>query len=258
MLLKENKIKTSVGDLYSVNLAINKKAPTIIFLHDSLGCTELWRDFPKKLATITSCNAIIYDRQGYGKSCNFSIDKRHQDYMEIEAKLLNEVLDFYNIENAILFGHSDGGTISLIFGALFPERTKTIISIGAHIFVEEITIAGIANVISKYQSTDLKQKLTKYHGGKTDDMFKAWSDTWLSDHFRTWNITEILKKIYCPVLAIQGENDEFGSKDQLFGIQQNINASCEIHLIENTGHSPHLESPGHILNLSHDFILNHF
>ncbi len=258
MYIQENIIKTSVGELFSSNLVVNKDAPSIIFLHDSLGCTDLWRDFPEKLATITSCNAVIYDRQGYGKSCNFSIKNRNQDYMEIEAKLLNEVLDFYQINNAILFGHSDGGTISLIFGALFPERTKSIISVGAHIFVEEITVVGIKSVMSRYETTNLKQKLAKYHDNKTDAMFKAWSETWLSDHFRSWNITELLKKISSPVLAIQGENDEFGSKDQLFGIRENVSADCEIHLIENAGHSPHFEFPDNILNLSKDFILKHF
>jgi pimeloyl-ACP methyl ester carboxylesterase len=247
-------INTSVGELYSVLIEKNKKSPTIVFLHDSLGCTALWRDFPNKLIDITSCNALIYDRQGYGKSCEFSEPSRKQDYMHKEAEILKEVLNFFEIENAILLGHSDGATIALMHAAMYPKQTKALISIGAHIFVEDITRSGISKVVAKYKTSNLHEKLAKFHFEKTDAMIKAWSDTWLSSEFRTWNIENELIKIKCPVLAIQGENDEFGSIAQLNGIKEKVEGNCEIQLIDNAKHSPHAEFPDKIITLISDFI----
>jgi len=247
-------INTSVGSLrvyFSDNF---ENRPVIVFLHDSLGCIELWRDFPERLGNAAQCNVLIYDRQGYGKSCDFSVAKRDTDYMGTEAEILNELLNALEIDKLILFGHSDGGTISLIYGAKYPEKASGIITIGAHIFVEEITLSGINKVLEIYKTTDLKSRLEKYHFDKTETMFYAWVDTWLSDEFRNWSIEKLLPLIKCPVLVIQGEDDEFGSQKQVDGIIENVNGISRQVIISETGHNPHQEKPDKVLPLITEFI----
>ncbi|HRP40482.1 MAG TPA: alpha/beta hydrolase [Chitinophagales bacterium] len=216
--------------------------PTIIFLHDSLGCIELWRDFPEKLSALTRCNVLVYDRQGYGKSCPFSYAKRDNDYMEWEADILNELLSFWNIQNVILFGHSDGGSIALIAAGKYPEKIRGVITEGAHVFVEDITLSGIKDTVKLYETTNLKSKLEKYHGTKTDTMFWAWAATWQTEEFRTWNIEKFLPLIQCPTLVIQGENDEYGTLLQVEKIISQISGKSAKLIVPEVGHSPHKEA----------------
>ena len=138
---------------------------------------KLWRCFPEKLGKLAKCNILVYDRQVYGESCSFSYSKRNNYYIEQEADLLNEMLDFWNIDKAILFGHSDGDSIALKTSGKYPEKIKGIIIDGAHIFVEEVTIKGIKEAINLYRTTDLIIKLEKYHRNKTDEMFWAYAST---------------------------------------------------------------------------------
>jgi len=170
-------LQTSAGSLSVLQIKHFPGGPNIFFLTESLGCIELWRDFPAKLGTMTNCNVLVYDRLGYGKSGPFNNLQRDTDYLDIEADLLLEILDAYSIEKAILFGHSDGGTIALIFGAKYPSRSMGIITEGAHIFPEEKGANGIKQAISAYEKTDLKSKLEKYHGNKTHDVFWIWAGT---------------------------------------------------------------------------------
>ncbi len=146
----------------------NAAARVLVFLHDSLGCIELWRDFPAKLADATKCNMLIYDRLGYGKSEPMHTHVRPVNYLEHEADSLNDLLVQLNINNALLFGHSDGGSIALIAAVKYPERIKAIICEAAHIFVEEVTLAGIRAAMEDYKTTNLAERLAKYHGNKVD------------------------------------------------------------------------------------------
>ena len=228
--------------------------PTIVFLHDSLGCIQLWRDFPYRLGQLTQCNVLIYDRQGYGESCPFSYVKRDNSYMEVEADLLHGLLSFWDIKDAILFGHSDGGSIALIMAGKYPDKIRAIITEGAHIFVEEITINGIKAAIRIYKLTNLKQKLEKYHGDKTEAMFWAWASTWTTEAFRNWNIEVFLPKIQCPTLIIQGEADEYGSLKQVERIITQINGPSEQLVIPAVKHTPHKEVPEQILDKVRVFI----
>jgi pimeloyl-ACP methyl ester carboxylesterase len=228
--------------------------PTLIFLHDSLGCIELWRDFPQKLGELTQCNAIIYDRQGYGKSCKFSYSKRNNDYLELEVDILNELLNYWKIDKAILYGHSDGGSIALISAAKFPAKISGIITEGAHIFVEDITVNGIKDAIQLYKNSNLKSKLEKYHGDKTDDMFWAWADTWTSNEFRTWNIEQFLPSITCPSLIIQGERDEYGTLNQVERITSQTSGFSSKWIVPNVKHTPHKENPAIVLEKLSEFI----
>jgi len=227
--------------------------PTIIFLHDSLGCIQLWRDFPEKLGELTKCNVLVYDRQGYGASCAFSYTQRNLYYMEHEADILSELLDYWDIKDALLFGHSDGGSIALIAAGKYPEKIKGIITEGAHIFVEDVTISGIEEAIQLYQTTDLKTKLEKYHGSKTENLFWAWAATWTTNEFSRWNIEKFLPHIQCPALIIQGELDEYGTLKQVEDIVSQTDAAIPF-VIPDVKHTPHKEVPNLILDQVGSFV----
>lgn len=228
--------------------------PTIVFLHDSLGSVELWRDFPEKLAEATQCNVLAYDRLGYGKSFPMTTHERENNYMEQEADVLNDLLSELNINDAILFGHSDGGTIALIAASKYPEKVKTVICEAGHIFVEDITVKGVEEALNAYNTTNLPQRLEKYHGDKVEMIVKAWTEIWLSEKFRTWNIEYLLKNITSPLLFIQGEADEYGTLNQVEKTVTQVTGTAEKFIIPNIGHTPHKESPEIVLNKSIEFI----
>ncbi len=247
-------------DKYQLNqLAIRHSSrfpgrPTIVFLHDSLGSIELWRDFPEKLCTATGCNALIYDRHGYGKSGPLIHTPRESNYMEVEADILAEIILEYKLSQVVLFGHSDGGTIALLAAAKHPELVAAVITEGAHIFVENETLQGIRQAIDQYKSTGLKSKLEKYHGTNTDEMFNAWAQTWTADFFRNWNIEKFLPLVTCPTLVIQGEQDEFGTTKQVSGIANGISGKAETFLVPNAKHTPHKETGQVVIEKCADFI----
>ena len=154
--------------------------PTVIFLHESFGCIRHWRTFPDKLGEVLGLNTLVYDRQGYGQSDPFAITRRDSDYMEKEAWVLNELIKELGLHDVILFGHSDGGTIALLEAAMYPVEIKAVITEGAHVFVEEITLDGIRQAQVAYDNSDLKGKLAYYHGDKTEMVFRFWAETWLN------------------------------------------------------------------------------
>lgn len=228
--------------------------PTIVFLHDSLGSVQLWRDFPEKLAEATQCNVLVYDRLGYGKSFLMTTHERENNYMELEADVLNDLLSELNINDAILFGHSDGGTIALITASKYPEKVKAVICEAGHIFVEDITVKGVEESLKAYNTTNLPQRLEKYHGNKVEMIVKAWTEIWLSEKFRSWNIEYLLKNIISPLLFIQGEADEYGTLDQVEKTVSQVKGTAEKFIIPNIEHTPHKESPEIVLNKSIEFI----
>lgn len=234
-----------------------KGKPTVVFLHDSLGSVKLWRDLPGKISEATKCNVLVYDRLGYGKSDPMPTHIRSVNYMELEADLLNEILIELNIDDAILFGHSDGGTIALITAAKYQEKVKTVICEAGHIFVEEVTLKGVYDAWEAYKTTNLPERLQKYHGDKVEMLFKAWTETWTRDDYRTWNIEYLLKDILCPLLFIQGEADEYGTLDQVEKTVTQVSGSSEKYIIPGIGHTPHKEAPDLVLDKAVEFILNH-
>lgn len=228
--------------LYVQLVEKHKGRPTIVFLHDSLGCVELWRDFPYWVTEATSCNLLIYDRKGYGRSEPMHSIHRTNSYLEDEADILNALLLQLNIPSAILFGHSDGGSIALITAAKYPSGIEAVISEAAHIFVEQETIEGLKAAVARYRETILKSRLIKYHGEKTDTVFRAWTETWLSEEYRTWNIEHFLPGITCPTLIIQGDRDEYGTMKQVQGIADGIKGRTEIFILSGVGHTPHRQA----------------
>lgn len=233
-----------------------KDHPTIVFLHDSLGCVQLWRDFPQNLAEVTHCNVLVYDRLGYGKSEPMPTYERTTNYLELEADVLNNLLDTLGIDNAILFGHSDGGSIALIAASKYAERIKAVICEAAHIFVQDVTLKGIHEAIEAYKTTNLPERLQKYHGNKVDAIFKAWTETWTRSDYMDWNIEHFLSGITCPLLFIQGEADEYGTLEQVEKTISQVSGRAEKYIIPHVGHTPHKENPKQVLGKSAEFI-NH-
>lgn len=226
----------------------------IVFLHDSLGSISVWKDFPRKVTESTRLKGIVYDRQGYGSSAPFSNTVRDNNYLEIQADFLIRFLDKLKISQCILFGHSDGGSIALIAGAKYPERISGMITEGAHVFVEEITLDGIRKAVEAYAHTDLRYKLEKHHGDKVESLFNAWTKTWLNPAFKKWNIEHFLEKIKCPVLVIQGEKDEYGSELQVNSIYTKVKGYSEKRMIPSAGHTPHREAVSETLQATALFI----
>jgi len=219
---------------------INK--PALVFLHDSWGCNEMWGDFPDRMVELSGLNGLLYDRRGYGQSSPFAITQRTEYYLHDEAHELMEVLDACQIQNAVIYGHSDGATIALLAAALYPERIKGLILEGAHSFIEDSGKAAVLETRERAKETSLLASLGKYHGDKTPELFRLWHETWLSDYFAAWTIVPLLADITCPVLAFQGEHDEFGSIEQLKVLRKEIKAVVTIAEIATAGHTPRKEA----------------
>jgi len=231
-----------------------KNKPTIVFLHDSLGSAQLWRDFPSKVSEAAQCNTLVYDRLGYGKSFPMPTHERENNYMETEADILNDLLNELNLNDVILFGHSDGGTIALITASKYPEKIKAVICEAGHIFVEDVTVKGVKDALEAYRTTNLPERLQKYHGDKVPMIVKAWAEIWLSERFRSWNIEYLLKNIKSPLLFIQGEADEYGTLHQVEKTISQVSGSAEKFIIPNIAHTPHKETPDVVLNKAIEFI----
>jgi len=221
---------------------------TLVFLHEGLGCIELWRDFPEVLCSSTGCPGLVYERKGYGGS-DILMGPWTEDYLIKESTIdLPELLSVCHIDDAILIGHSDGGTIALIMSAVNGDRVRGVITEAAHIFVEEITIAGIHKAVEAYETEHLKEKLARYHKENTEMIFRRWVDRWLSPEYRSWNIKEYLSKITCPLLVIQGEDDEYGTPAQVEGIARLVSGPVETKLIPDCGHIPHFQARDTVLS----------
>jgi pimeloyl-ACP methyl ester carboxylesterase len=246
--------KVNGKKLYTEFYKNKENCLTLVFLHDSLGCVQLWRDFPEKLAKATKCNVLVYDRLGYGRSEPMATDERPRNYLEMEADVLNALLSTLKINEAILFGHSDGGSIALIAASKYPEKIKGIICEAAHIFVEEVTLKGIHEAIKLYKTTNLPDRLTRYHGDQVDTIFRAWTKTWMRNDYRDWNIEHFLPAIICPMLFIQGEVDEYGTLAQVERTVSQVNGKAKKFIIPNIGHTPHKEVPEIVLGASAEFI----
>ncbi len=251
--MKKNLI-TSQGKISLTKYSGDASKPTLVFLHDSFGCIELWRDFPQQLGALSQCPVLVYDRLGYGKSAPFPNATRPLDYLAREAHLLNEILSLLRLEQVLLFGHSDGGSIALLAAAHYPQKIKGLITVGAHIFVEDLTLRGIQQAEMEYAQGDLKNKLKKYHGTKTEALFRTWADTWNHPDYQSWNIENQLANIHCPALIIQGEHDEFGSVAQVQRMIQGISGPATPFMFPHCGHNPHKEQPHLIIEKSAAFI----
>ncbi len=227
-------------------------APTIVLLHEGLGCVALWRDFPAALAHATGCGVFAYSRPGYGQSDPVRLP-RPLTYMHDGAKHLPAILDQAEITRAILLGHSDGASIATIAaGSHYDARVRGLVLIAPHFFVEDQSIAGIAAAKRAYHQGDLRQRLARYHRD-VDVAFRGWNDAWLDPAFRSWRIDEFLPHIRLPILLLQGSDDEYGTTAQIRTAQELAYGPLETLLLPGVGHQPHLRAQSATVQAIRDF-----
>ena len=219
-----------------------------MFLHEGLGAITMWKNFPERLCLASGRAGVVLDRRGHGRAAPLDGPLRggrplgyHQD----EAATLIAVLDLLEIPRAVLFGHSDGGTIALLAAADAPGRIAACVTEAAHVFVEPVSLAGIRVAVATYEAPGgrLRAGLARHHGEeRVDRVFYGWADAWLTPPFAGWRMTDRLPAIRCPVLAIQGLNDQSGTPAQVHAVVDGVSGRARALLVEACGHSPHLDA----------------
>lgn len=231
-------------------------ADLLIFLHEGLGSVNMWKDWPAQLCAALDCRGLVFSRYGYGASTPRPKEEKWPvTYMHAQAQhalpALLEALGMQD-ERPILLGHSDGASIALLYAAMYPDKPKAIIVEAPHIFVEDITVESIAKAREAYLNTDLPEKLKRYHQDP-DSTFWGWNDIWLDPEFRAWNIESFLGSIRCPVLAIQGKDDEYGTLEQIQGIKR-IATHTRLCIIDDCRHSPHRDQSQAVIDAVTGFV----
>jgi pimeloyl-ACP methyl ester carboxylesterase len=220
-----------------------EQAPTLVFLHEGLGCVELWKGFPQRVAAATGCGVLAYSRAGYGRSDPVSLP-RPLSYMHHEGlEVLPAVLDAAGVRQAILVGHSDGASITLInAGGVRDPRVIGAILMAPHVFNEPRCMDSIRAACDAYAEGGLRAALARYHAD-VDGAFRGWSRAWLDPGFWSWNIEQYLPRVAIPLLVIQGEGDEYGTAAQVEAIQRQVSAPVEVRWLAGCRHSPHRDQP---------------
>lgn len=223
------------------------QSPTLVLLHEGLGCIALWRDFPLRLAQATGCGVFAYSRAGYGRSDPVPLP-RPLDYMTGEAQqVLPQVLDQIGARRVILLGHSDGATIAAIHGGtVADDRVQGLVLIAPHFFTEPFGLAAIAEARIAYDRDGLRGKLARYHDD-VDCAFRGWNDAWLDPGFRDWNVADVMDGLPIPALAIQGQGDAYGSLAQIDHLPARCAAPVDTLILPDCGHAPHLEHSAQVV-----------
>jgi pimeloyl-ACP methyl ester carboxylesterase len=231
--------------------------PVMVFLHEGLGSVSLWKAFPDQLCAHIGMRGLVYSRPGYGKSTPRRTDEQWDPgFMHLQAyEVLPTLLLELNVRRPWLFGHSDGGSIALLYAAQFPAELSGAIVVAPHLFVEDISVESIERARHAYRHQGLRERLARHHDD-VDSAFFGWNDAWLSPAFRAWNIESIVPNILSPLLAVQGEQDEYGSLRQIHRIQQ-LQPASEIIALAACGHSPHRDQPQALMTAVGDFIRRH-
>ncbi len=236
-------------------------APLIVFLHEGLGSLAMWREFPQALCDAARCRGLVYSRPGYGRSTPRAADEAWgTDFMHRQAfEVLPALLEALGVDAAAqplwLFGHSDGGSIALLYAARHVGRLAGAIVVAPHIIVEDISVQSIAKARDVYLQTDFRQRLARYHDDP-DSAFWGWNRVWQLAEFRHWSIEEEIKAIACPLLAVQGLDDEYGTLEQIRGIARCV-AQTELLELPDCGHSPHRDQADALIAAARDFIARH-
>jgi pimeloyl-ACP methyl ester carboxylesterase len=223
-------------------------APVLVFLHEGLGSVAMWRDFPDRLCEAIGARGLVYSRPGYGRSTPRPAEERWQpDFMHRQAReVLPALLQALDVRQPPwLFGHSDGGSIALLYAAAFPRAVRGAIVLAPHILVEDVSIASIEQARQAYLTTDLPRRLGRYHDD-ADSAFWGWNGIWLDPAFRGWSIEEEIRAIRCPLLAVQGVDDEYGTLEQVRGIARRV-PQAQLLELPRCGHSPHKDQPGQVI-----------
>ncbi len=231
-------------------------APLMVFLHEGLGSLAMWKDFPRQLCDALGVRGLVYSRPAYGRSTPRAPGERWgPDFMHRQAhEVLPAFLQAVGVSEAPwLFGHSDGGSIALLHARRHP--VAGLIVLAPHILVEQLTVDSIAQARTAYEATDLRQKLARYHDD-VDSAFRGWNDIWLDPAFRNWSIEDELHAIPCPVLAVQGLDDEYGTLEQVRGIARRLPHTRVVELAD-CGHSPHRDQPQALMDACRAFLRTH-
>ncbi|ARP76898.1 alpha/beta fold hydrolase [Bordetella genomosp. 6] len=243
---------------YALLAPERRDAPLLVFLHEGLGSLAMWRDWPRRVCDAAGCRGLVYSRYGYGRSTVRPRDEaRPIDYLHQQAaQALPALFAALGIDarrdKPALFGHSDGASIALLYAALCPDAVAGIAVAAPHIYVEDITVANIAVALRAYRETTLRDRLARYHDD-VDSTFASWTDTWLDPAFRQWNIEAYLPAITCPVLAMQGVDDEYGTLEQIRGIRR-LAPQTRLLEIQDCGHSPHKDQPALVTRALAEFV----
>ncbi len=237
----------------NANLA---EAPLLVFLHEGLGSLAMWRDFPQQLCNALGVRGLVYSRPGYGQSTPRDADEHWApDFMHRQAnEVLPALLQALNVTQAPwLLGHSDGGSIALLYAS--RHRTAGVMVMAPHIRVEEVSVQSIAKAKAAYENTDLRERLSRYHAD-VDSAFWGWNRIWLAPEFRNWSIETELSTLTCPVLAIQGIQDEYGTLAQIRDIQRHL-AHTQLLELADCGHAPHRDQPQALTQACLTFFQSH-
>lgn len=237
---------------YAWHGSIDARARPLVMLHEGLGSLALWRDYPQRLADATGRRVLAYSRVGYGNSDPLA-GPRGVDFMRDEAlRTLPGLLGRLDIREPVLFGHSDGASIALIHAARGERPVIAVIALAPHVFVEDYGLESIRTARRAYLDGDLRSRLARYHAN-VDGAFWGWNDIWLNPEFRAWNIEALLPEISCPVLAIQGADDEYGTLEQLDRLERGVRNARRV-VLAACGHSPHRDQPEAVLCAARDFL----
>jgi len=228
-----------------------RSGPMLVFLHEGLGSTALWRGFPKQLSDATGLGAFVYSRAGYGQSDAVPLP-RPVRYMHDEAALLPEILRAAGVDDPILVGHSDGASIALLHAGA-GGKARALILEAPHVFTEEAGLRSIEQMRDQYARGPLRERLARWHRD-VDAAFWGWNGPWLDPEFRKWNIEGSLPQIGAPMLLVQGERDEYGSAAQLEAIRRGARGPVEITMLPECGHSPHRDKPEETLRVMREFL----
>jgi pimeloyl-ACP methyl ester carboxylesterase len=232
----------------------DSKHPTVVFLHEGLGSIALWKDFPEQFCRAGGFRGLVFSRYGYGRSTprphaeRWPVDFMHRQAWEVLPALFAEL----RIERPWLFGHSDGGSIALLHAARFP--VSGLVVAAPHIIVEDISVASIAEARTAYLSGGLRERLARYHDD-IDSAFRGWNDIWLDPDFRAWDIREQLAAIDVPILAVQGEDDEYGTLEQIYGIAR-LAPQTRLLVLPQCGHSPHRDQTERLIREAAQFMIS--
>ncbi|MEZ5845977.1 MAG: alpha/beta hydrolase [Geminicoccaceae bacterium] len=253
VVLEECVIPFAGGGLHAsawIPSSANRPAPVLLF-HDSLGCVELWRDFPSRLAAATGRTVVAYDRLGFGRSSRYP-GRMGPDLIEREAmEVVPLVIGHFGIVRFAACGHSIGGGMALETAARFQQACEAVITIGAQAFVEDRTRAGIRRAESGFADPDQFARLTKYHGDKARWVLESWTGNWLSDEFAGWTNARTVERVACPILAIHGADDEYGSIEHPARITAH---GGRMEILDGVGHFPHRQDEARVVALTSDFL----
>jgi pimeloyl-ACP methyl ester carboxylesterase len=232
----------TVGDdrLEVLRIAPERTGAMLVFLHEGLGSIAAWRDFPRAVADQLSAPALVYSRKGYGRSSPLT-GPRILNYLQREAwDVLPALLAALKVETPVLVGHSDGGSIALLYAMRFEPSAIAVMA--PHVFVEDVTVAGVRVTRETWNAGALRERLARVHDDP-DGAFLGWNDAWLDPAFIHWNIEADLSAIRCPVLAIQGVDDQYGTMEQLDRIAHGVRTPCTLLKLDQCGHSPQRDQP---------------